>query len=74
MSVASSTISSSHDQVLTVSTKSQAPQGTKEEEKVMIPKIFHPHYVVLITDETLIGPCHYEFFREDPTGDAPLSM
>lgn len=43
-------------------------KAQKEEEKANDTKIFHPHYVVLITDETLIlDHVIMEFFREDPT-------
>ena len=43
-------------------------KAQKEEEKANDIKIFHPHYVVLITDETLIlDHVIMEFFREDPT-------
>ena len=43
-------------------------KAQKEEEKGNDTKIFHPHYVVLITDETLIlDHVIMEFFREDPT-------
>ena len=43
-------------------------KAQKEEEKANDTKIFYPHYVVLITDETLIlDHVIMEFFREDPT-------
>ena len=43
-------------------------KAQKEEAKANDTKIFHPHYVVLITDETLIlDHVIMEFFREDPT-------
>ena len=43
-------------------------KAQKEEEKANDTKIFHPHYLVLITDETLIlDHVIMEFFREDPT-------
>ncbi|MCP9068051.1 type VII secretion protein EssC [Streptococcus parasanguinis] len=43
-------------------------KAQKEEEKANDTKIFHPHYVVLITDETLIlDHVIMKFFREDPT-------
>ena len=43
-------------------------KAQKEEEKANDTKIFHHHYVVLITDETLIlDHVIMEFFREDPT-------
>ena len=43
-------------------------KAQKEEEKANDTKIFHPQYVVLITDETLIlDHVIMEFFREDPT-------
>ena len=43
-------------------------KAQKEEQKANDTKIFHPHYVVLITDETLIlDHVIMEFFREDPT-------
>ena len=35
-------------------------KAQKEEEKANDTKIFHPHYVVLITDETFdFGSCHH---------------
>lgn len=56
------------DQVLNSLNQILKLRKAQKEEKANDTKIFHPHYVVLITDETLIlDHVIMEFFREDPT-------
>ncbi len=66
--VALSAIQRTRDQVLNGLSKSSAPARPQKEEKANDTRSSTPHYVVLITDETLITkPCHHGVLREDPT-------